>query len=187
MNKPGANILGGIVYAMMNSVEMNFIEKEGKRDAVALMKRYGCDSKVALQIMGNIVSVAQGLVNFAKNSANNLGKYSGSEQSSSSTRAPSNSRSSQSIDYQNGANDRDEWERWFATLGGDRREGAEYWAVVRNNGDYPPPTCADGKGQYSDEFRSACEGAKKFLTIVDQGRTSSSEFKAGWNYIESPR
>jgi DNA-binding helix-hairpin-helix protein with protein kinase domain len=80
--------------------------------------------------------------------------------------------------FQRGLADRTDWEQWIATLIGDFRRGAEWWASRRslpNRGSCNGPV---GTGQ---EFVIGCEAAKARLTPADMKRKTDPEYRRGWN------
>lgn len=87
---------------------------------------------------------------------------------------------------QAGQTDRNTWERWFAGLSGDYRDGAEYWAGVRST--HPSSgVCALGRGGASADFRKGCLDARSFLVQVDHRRDTEPDYWYGWNYITPPQ
>ncbi|MGE0278652.1 MAG: type IV secretory system conjugative DNA transfer family protein [Nitrospiraceae bacterium] len=93
--------------------------------------------------------------------------------------AATSNKPATSAAFQDGLRDRSNWERWFSTLSGDAREGANFWAGERSKSN--PGSCYGGKGQWSVEYRKFCIGAKDFLDKVDARRRSESEYWRGWN------
>ena len=92
-------------------------------------------------------------------------------------------RSEPSAAFQDGLADRRTWERWFASLTGDYREGAYYWSSERSS---PKPGPCYGQG-YSRDFVEGCANAKEVLAPTDVRRNSQPDYKAGWNsYLEPP-
>ena len=81
--------------------------------------------------------------------------------------------------FETGRADWYKWHNWEAGLSGDKLAGVQFWADVRNR--RPQPSCADGRGRYSAEFRNGCEVARNFLNVVDQGRLNAPEYRQGWN------
>jgi hypothetical protein len=77
--------------------------------------------------------------------------------------------------YQKGLQDRTAYEQWIATLSGDMRTGAEFWAGQRSL--KVPGSC------YSEtpQFTEGCQTAKVRLDPTDVLRGSNAEYKAGWN------
>lgn len=99
----------------------------------------------------------------------------GGTQQTTTQAAPSQPTSS----FEAGRTDWHKWSEWEHSLDGDKLAGLRFWAEVRGN--KPPPSCADGRGAYSSDFRDTCETAKRFLAGVDRARGSDPEYKRGWN------
>jgi hypothetical protein len=78
------------------------------------------------------------------------------------------------IMYQKGLADRTAWEHWIASLTGDYRTGAEYWASQRS---LPKPGSCSGV----PDFKTGCNAAKAKLAPVDILRRTEPEYKQGWN------
>jgi hypothetical protein len=91
----------------------------------------------------------------------------------------------ESTPFLEGAKDRHAWEGWFATLAGDSKAGANFWAEKRNDPRWRGrASCARGDGgAITDEFRGACEMAKTFFAKVDKRRTTEPDYKHGWNSL----
>jgi hypothetical protein len=88
----------------------------------------------------------------------------------------------QSSPFQQGTRDRTQWETWTKGLDGDARDGALFWAAVRNAKPAQSlPSCSDGQGQTSASFRQACLSARSFLTAVDSRLFTETDYKNGWN------
>jgi hypothetical protein len=85
-----------------------------------------------------------------------------------------------SQDYINGAGARAAWEDLVATLTGDARDGAVFWASVRSD-KARQHTCNEGKGASSQAFKSACDAAKIFFVNVDKNRLANADYRSGWN------
>lgn len=80
-----------------------------------------------------------------------------------------------------GTEDRKAWETWFASLSGDIKDGAEWWANHRS--DKPQPKCTDLIG----DQQQGCAEAKLRLSIPDKLRRQSMDYRRGWNdYVASP-
>lgn len=82
----------------------------------------------------------------------------------------------QAPSFQRGRADRIAWERWFATLAGDARLGAEYWTVER--GKPRPGACAG-----TPEFQQACLAARQRLAGPDVKRKTDPQYWWGWNSL----
>lgn len=92
----------------------------------------------------------------------------------------------QNSEFQNGVNDRNKWESWFAGLQyGDYRSGASYWSSHRTGN--PQGSCFDKNHASYGDFTKGCLEAKKFLDQADQSRASSLEYKNGWNSVSTPQ
>jgi hypothetical protein len=98
---------------------------------------------------------------------------------------PTSAAPTETQPFLDGLRDRHALENWVATLSGDARAGAGFWAGKRNDPKWRRRAdCAVGEGgEISDEFRETCEKAKAFLTQVDQRRTTEPDYKRGWNSI----
>lgn len=73
-----------------------------------------------------------------------------------------------------GFNDRAHYEAWFATLTGNTRDGATFWAVRRS--DRPQPPCIG-----STEFAAGCRVAQSMLAPMDARRRSDPSYRRGFN------
>ena len=84
--------------------------------------------------------------------------------------------------YDQGMTDRRAWETWFASLSGDTRAGANYWASIRNLPNHG--TCA-GFRRPSDAFFAGCNSAKQFFDSrrVDIRRNTEPDYWDGWNSL----
>jgi hypothetical protein len=83
--------------------------------------------------------------------------------------------------YEDGRAARVEWEKWYSSLSGDARMGAEFWAGERSK--RLPRTCESGRGSRSAEFRQFCHQAQKFLAPVDTRRMREPTYWRGWNSL----
>lgn len=75
--------------------------------------------------------------------------------------------------------DRIEWEKWFASLKGSYRAGANWWASVRSL--RTPHDCNEELWAHGAEFTRGCLDAKARLDPSDRRRTIEPDYKAGWN------
>jgi hypothetical protein len=81
--------------------------------------------------------------------------------------------------FQDGLADRQKWEDWFATLSGDTKTGAEYWAGQRS---LPHPgSCYAAAGQSLGDFTVGCMEAQDRLGPTDARRKNEPTYKDGWN------
>ena len=81
--------------------------------------------------------------------------------------------------FQAGLADRGRWESWFATLSGDTKAGAEYWAGQRS---VPRPgSCFDRTGQSLGDFTTGCMEAQDRLAPTDERRKNEPAYRDGWN------
>jgi hypothetical protein len=81
--------------------------------------------------------------------------------------------------FQQGLTDRNAWESWIASISGDYRAGAEYWAAQRST-----PTagaCFDTAGNSRGDWTVGCLSAKARLTPSDERRKTEPEYRRGWN------
>ncbi|NVN38462.1 hypothetical protein [Komagataeibacter swingsii] len=76
--------------------------------------------------------------------------------------------------FADGQTSRREWESWIASLSGDERRGAEYWAGERSK---PTPSGCDG----TIEFSHGCFEAQRRLSAIDKARHANTDFRNGWN------
>jgi hypothetical protein len=95
---------------------------------------------------------------------------------------PDLGRSEPSAAFQDGLMYRTMWERWFAGLTGDYREGADYWSGERSSRN--PGSCH--RQGYSQDFVEGCLKAKEILTPTDARRNSEPDYKEGWNSYQEP-
>lgn len=180
---------------LMNSdswTKIQIYANQGENDTVALEKRYNCTSEVAKTIAYNLTSKYSAPPrNLQK--LDSAGGASSKDESSqdepSETAAPSTGRpqpitevATDSTAYRDGKDDRARWETWVATLGGEARDGALYWAAERNNKTrHAPPSCSHRAGRTSDAFREACITAAEFLKDVDKRRSSGPAYRRGFD------
>lgn len=77
--------------------------------------------------------------------------------------------------FQKGLADRGAWEQWFASLQGDFKTGAFYWASQRS---LPHPGSCQ---QMDTDFFNGCTAAKERLAPIDAMRNTEPQYKLGWN------
>lgn len=82
--------------------------------------------------------------------------------------------------FQQGLADRTAWERWFAGLGGDAQQGADYWTGERSK--RRPGSCSVG----TPEFQRGCLAAKQLLATPDVRRKADPQYWWGWNSYNVP-
>ena len=98
--------------------------------------------------------------------------------------APAPTTSSQSdvqpsATYQQGQADRQAWETWFASLSGDYRAGAEWWAGQRS---LPHPGLCDASpSSTGHDWTAGCFAAQEKLSPWDVRRKTEPEYRLGWN------
>jgi hypothetical protein len=81
--------------------------------------------------------------------------------------------------FDQGLTDRAEFEQWFASLNGDFRRGAEWWAEHRS---LPHAgTCNGPAAAMNQQFTLGCEAAKTRLITKDVKRNSDPDYRRGWN------
>jgi hypothetical protein len=80
--------------------------------------------------------------------------------------------------FDQGLADRAALENWVASLSGDLRRGADWWAARRSV--LHPGPC-NGTAATTPEFVAGCEAAKARLMPVDARRKSDPEYRRGWN------
>lgn len=88
----------------------------------------------------------------------------------------------QSASYIAGRAARGAWEQWFASLTGDARAGAAWWAEHRSTAVRDHLSCENRVGM-PVPFLSACAQARSMLVQSDQRRRADTVFKAGWNSL----
>ncbi len=87
--------------------------------------------------------------------------------------------------FDQGLADRAGLEQWFATLGGDFRRGADWWASHRSLRN--PGTCSGPVSGMNQEFTLGCGTAKARLTPEDIRRRTDADYRRGWNaYTATP-
>jgi hypothetical protein len=82
--------------------------------------------------------------------------------------------------FANGVSDRQAYEAWFATLAGDERDGAAFWAEQRSLKN--PPSCQKVKPD-NVTWTSGCTSAMQHLSGSDAKRKSDPDYRRGWNSI----
>ena len=81
--------------------------------------------------------------------------------------------------FDQGLADRAEFEQWFASLSGDFRRGADWWAGHRS---LPHAgACKEPAAAMNQQFMFGCEAAKARLTSEDIKRKSDPDYRLGWN------
>jgi hypothetical protein len=122
----------------------------------------------------------------------NSAAYAGSERMTGSVQAPvimaqavnpSPSRSTSALDV--GLADRRAYEEWFASLTGDFKRGAKYWAGQRS---LPKPgSCYLADGTSAGEWTEGCLAAQRQLAPSDRRRKAEPDYRQGWNaYVPAP-
>lgn len=98
--------------------------------------------------------------------------------SASSAKPPSGNvpADEQSPSFQEGRANRTAWERWFATLAGDAKLGAEYWTGERSK--RKPGNCVG-----TPDFQQACLTARRWLAGPDMKRKTDPQYWWGWNSL----
>ena len=87
--------------------------------------------------------------------------------------------------FDQGLADRAELDQWFASLSGELRRGADWWAAHRSAPN--PGMCSGPASGITQEFIAGCEAAKARLAPRDIRRKADSEYRRGWNgYTGSP-
>lgn len=92
---------------------------------------------------------------------------------------PVESQQQRSAAYLQGQTDRLAWEAWFATLTGDNRAGAEYWAANRSLPN--PGSCSLSSQSEGSDWASGCFAAQKRLAVPDVRRKTEPAYRLGWN------
>ena len=78
-----------------------------------------------------------------------------------------------------GLADRRTLESWFASLTGDFKKGAEYWAGQRSSA--KPGSCYLQDGTSAGEWTEGCLAAQSQLAPMDARRKAEPEYRQGWN------
>ena len=81
--------------------------------------------------------------------------------------------------YVDGQQDRRAWEAWFASLSGDFRQGADWWAGIRSTQN--PLPCNRVPGVDRPAAVQGCTEAKARLASSDRRRRAEPDYRAGWN------
>jgi hypothetical protein len=95
---------------------------------------------------------------------------------------PSTRRSQQSpapVAYLVGQLDRRAWDAWSSGLAGAFREGALWWANMRNK--QPRPTCDLVPATNQTDAVRGCNAARARLAPSDRRRRAEPAYRAGWN------
>lgn len=95
--------------------------------------------------------------------------------------APAQSASQQKPAFEAGRAARVEYEKWRASLEGEFKQGAEWWAAHRSTAAKDKLSCATEP--HSATWVLGCIGAEKMLKPIDVRRLSEPEFRAGWNSL----
>jgi hypothetical protein len=80
--------------------------------------------------------------------------------------------------FAKGKHDRMSWENFVASVVGDARDGANWWAGRRSL--KAPGSCSFGP---TAEFRRGCEEAQAMLGPSDVLRKTSPAYREGWNSL----
>jgi hypothetical protein len=80
--------------------------------------------------------------------------------------------------YQQGQTDRQSWESWFATVTGEYRSGAEYWAAHRSTPN--PRSCNAVPPSTGNDWTAGCFAAQQRLAAPDVRRKTEPEYRSGW-------
>jgi hypothetical protein len=78
-----------------------------------------------------------------------------------------------------GLTDRRTYESWFASLTGDFKKGAEYWAGQRSLA--KPGSCYLADGTSAGEWTQGCLGVQSQLAPSDVRRKAEPDYRKGWN------
>src|SRR5215813_1359268 len=81
--------------------------------------------------------------------------------------------------FDQGLADRAEFEQWFASLSGDFRRGADWWAARRSVAS--PGTCNGAIPEANQALIAGCEAARARLAPKDVRRKADPEYRRGWN------
>lgn len=108
------------------------------------------------------------------------GMTSPSQDTSQTSTAPNRQPHQPGGAFDSGHDDWYKWHNWKLQLPSDQRDGANFWANVRNNKP-SPPACGNSRPQRSAGFVAGCEAAEAFLTDVDEARRRNAAYRSGWN------
>lgn len=87
-------------------------------------------------------------------------------------------------EYLAGVRDRTEYESWFAAITGNYKTGVEFWVNHRSK---PREAKCFSQGMTPDsEWMHGCLTAQQRMTPWDARRKADSEYRLGWNSIQSP-
>lgn len=87
-------------------------------------------------------------------------------------------------EYLAGVRDRTEYESWFAVITGNYKTGVEFWVNHRSK---PREAKCFSQGMTPDsEWMHGCLTAQQRMTPWDARRKADSEYRLGWNSIQSP-
>jgi hypothetical protein len=140
--------------------------------------------KVTAQVQLSLNGVENGEAQRACQQNIVIGGFAGTTQQPMTTKTAVSPPPQDKTPYQHGAEDRTNWEKWFAGLSvGDYRSGAFYWTAHRNT--TPRGSCVNARNESYGEFTRGCLEAKKFLDQIDQWR-ADADYKAGWNSYTPP-
>ena len=109
-------------------------------------------------------------LSFKRVSGPSFGELSGGQRGSQIAQVPD-------LAFRNGLEARSEYEQWFGSISGDRREGAHFWAGQRSA---PQPRPCAGQSM-SQVWQEGCQEAQRRLALSDARRRSEIQFRAGWN------
>jgi len=83
-----------------------------------------------------------------------------------------------------GLADRRAYEEWFASLTGDFKKGAEYWAGQRSV--TKPGSCYLADGTSAGDWTQGCLAAQRRLGPTDKRRLAEPDYRQGWNSYTEP-
>ena len=95
--------------------------------------------------------------------------------------AEANASSAQLSSAGRGLADRQTWEKWFASLSGDEREGAAWWAAHRSLPFHGP--CGSARDNPTADWTAGCLNAEQMLEPFDRLRKTDPQYRLGWNSL----
>ena len=86
--------------------------------------------------------------------------------------------------YVEGLHDRNDYELWSATLSGDVKDGAAFWAGERSK--THPMGCSILAESRSSKWTFGCKSAQEHLAASDARRRTEPIYRQGWNAYRAP-
>ncbi len=86
----------------------------------------------------------------------------------------------QTVSYQQGAADRDQWDAWFNNQNGSEKDGASFWFDQR--GQAHPVQCRVHTS-YGNDWMDGCTSSQRRLTAPDDRRRTDAQYRNGWDKL----